>query len=73
MTSSITQKKLLAEKDLTLQRAIDIATVAELAVLYHQQEATVSPHSDMHSVRYKNSVPHVGSGAIQQRNVAFDK
>ena len=38
MTSSSTQKKLLAEKDLTLQRAIDIATVVEMAVLDHQQE-----------------------------------
>ena len=37
------QKKLLAEKDLTLQIAIDIATAAEMAVLDHQQEATVSP------------------------------
>ena len=54
ITSSSTQRKLLAEKDLTLQKAIDIATMAEMSVLDHQQEATVSPLSKMHSVRYKN-------------------
>ena len=37
MTNSSTQKKLLAEKDLSLQRAVDIATAAEMAVLEQQQ------------------------------------
>ena len=40
MTSSSTQKKLLAEKNLTLQRAIDITIAAEMATLDHQQETT---------------------------------
>ena len=60
MTSSSTQKKLLAEKDLTLQRAIDIATAAEMAVLDHQQEATVSHQSEMHSIRYKSACTTCG-------------
>ena len=60
MTSSSTQKKLLAEKDLTLQRAIDIATAAEMAVLDHQQEATVSHQSEMHSIRYKSTCTTCG-------------
>ena len=33
ITSSSTQKKLLAEKDLTLLKAINIATATEMAVL----------------------------------------
>ena len=37
MTNSSTLKKLLAEKDLNLQRAVDIATAAKMAVLYQQQ------------------------------------
>ena len=54
MTNSSSQKKQLTKKELTLQRAIDIYTAAEMAVLDHQQEATVFPQSEMQSVRYKN-------------------
>ena len=54
MTSSSTQKKLHAEKILrTLQRAINIAAVSEIAVLDHQQEASMSLQSKMYIVRYK--------------------
>ena len=42
MISSSTQKKFFAKRDLTLQRAINIATAAEIAVLDHQQEMTMS-------------------------------
>ena len=52
MTSSSTQKKLLAEKNLTLQRAIDIAIAAEMATLDHQQETTLSVQSEVHNVSY---------------------
>ena len=52
VTSSSIQKKLLTKKDLTLQRAINIATAAEMALLDHQQEVIKSPHREMHSVRY---------------------
>ena len=41
------------QKDLILQRAINITTVAEMAVLDHQQEVTVSPQSRMYNVRCK--------------------
>jgi len=37
MTNSSTQKKLLAEKDLNLLRAVDIAITAKMAVIYQQQ------------------------------------
>ena len=52
MTSYSTQKKLLTEKNLTLQRAIDIATAAEMAILDHPQESTASVQSEVHSVSY---------------------
>ena len=42
------------QKELILQRAINISTAAEMAVLDHQQEAMVSPQSEKQSVRYKN-------------------
>ena len=46
------QKKILAKKNLTLQRAIDIAIAAEMAILDHQQETVVSVQSEVHSVSY---------------------
>ena len=52
MTNSSTQKKLLAEKNLNLQRAVDIATAAEMAVLYQQQGALMLDQIDVHSVSF---------------------
>ena len=52
MTSSSTQKKLLTKKNLTLQRAIDIAIAAEMVILDHQQETAVSVQSEVHNVSY---------------------
>ena len=52
MTSHSTQKKLIIEKNLTLQRAIDIATAAEMAILDHPQELAASVQSEVHSVSY---------------------
>lgn len=53
MTNSSIQKKLLAERDLTLQRAVDIATAAEMAVLDQQHgRASMSDQPDVHSVNF---------------------
>ena len=52
ITSHSTQKKLLTEKNLTLQRAIEIATAAEIAILDHPQESAASVQSEVHSVSY---------------------
>lgn len=52
ITNSSTQKKLLAEKDLNLQRAVDIATAAEMAVLDQQQGALMLDQADVHSVSF---------------------
>ena len=43
LQNSGTQKKLLAESDLTLQKAIDMVTAAEMAVLDGQQTHTIQP------------------------------
>ena len=52
LTNNSIQKKLLAENDLNLQKAIDIATAAEMAVLDHQQGATMGNQTDVHSVSF---------------------
>ena len=53
MTSHSTQKKLLTEKNLTLQSVIDITTAAEMAILDHpKQESAASVQSEVHSVSY---------------------
>ena len=52
MTNSSTQRKLQAEKDLSLQRAVDIATAAEMAVLDQQQGVPTSEPTDVHSVSF---------------------
>ena len=68
MTSSSTQKKLLAEKNLTLQRAIDIIIAAEMATLDHQQETVLSVQSEVHNVSY---VMLAESGDIRQIGADF--
>jgi len=53
LQNSGTQKKLLAESDLTLQKAIDIATAAEMAVLEGQRGHTpANEETDINFVRY---------------------
>ena len=56
MINSSTQKKLLAEKDLSLQRAVDIATAAEMAVLDQQQGVHTSDQTDVHSVSFSKLI-----------------
>lgn len=43
-----TQKKLLAEKDLTLKKAVEVATAAEMAVLEGVQKSTVRKSGKMY-------------------------
>ena len=53
LQNSGTQKKLLAESDLSLQKAIDIATAAEMAVLEGQQiHTSANEEADINLVRY---------------------
>ena len=53
LQNSGTQKKLLAESDLTLQKAVGIATAAEMAVLEGQQARTpANDETDINLVRY---------------------
>ena len=53
LQNSETQKKLLAKSDLSLQKAIDIAAAAEMAVLEGQQTHTRSnEEADINLIRY---------------------
>ena len=53
LQNSGTQKKLLAKSDLSLQKAIDIATAAEMAVLEGQQiHTSANEEADINLVRY---------------------
>ena len=70
MTSSSTQKKLLAKKNLTLQRAIDIAIAAEMAILDHQQEIVVSVQSEVHSEFHSVSYTKVCNACGKQGHTA---
>ena len=51
LNNSSIQKKLLSENDLTLQRAIDIATAAEMAVLQPSDKLTVQHETEVLAVQ----------------------
>ena len=53
LAHSSTQKKLLTEKDLTLQKAIEIAMSAEMAVLQGTQLTTVRESEEVHRLNYE--------------------
>lgn len=52
LAHSGTQKKLLAEKDSTLKKAVEMATAAEMAVLDGTQQTTVCESEKVHRVNY---------------------
>ena len=52
LQNNVTQKKLLAESNLTLQKAVNIATASEMAVLEGQQTNTPTNESEVNFVRY---------------------
>ena len=47
-----TQKRLLAEKDLTLKKAVEVATEAEMAVLEGPQKTTVREPEEVYRINY---------------------
>jgi len=47
-----TQKKLLSEKDLTLKKAVEVATATEMAVLEGPQRTTVRESEEVYRVNY---------------------
>ena len=47
-----TQKRLLAEKDLTLKKAVEVATAAEMAVLEGPQKTTVREPEEVYRINY---------------------
>ena len=53
LAHSGTQKKLLTEKDFTLQKAIEIAMSAEMAVLQGTQLTTVRESEEVHRLNYE--------------------
>ena len=78
LQNSETQKKLLAESDLTLQRAVDIATAAEMAVLEGQQMRTqANIDTDINLMRYNKECQccgkrgHVSSVCRFRQSICF--
>ena len=78
LQNSETQKKLLAESELTLQRAVDIATAAEMAVLEGQQTRTPANNdTDINLMRYNKECQccgkrgHVSSVCRFRQSICF--
>ena len=58
MVNSSAQKKLLAKKGLSMKRAVDITTAAEMAVLDQQQGVPMSDQTKVHSVSFTKLFCH---------------